>query len=129
MGTLLQDYPEIAKEWHPTKNHNLKPNMFKPRSNHKVWWLCPVCGYEYESTIGHRTTTKKPTACPKCGIEKSKRSKEKPVYMIDADTNEIIQFFNSISEASREMHINDSNISMVCKGFRQKAGGYKWKYA
>ena len=49
--------------------------------------------------------------------------------MINARTNQIIKTFISISDASRKMQINDSNISMVCKGIRPKAGGYKWGYA
>lgn len=59
--------PEIAKEWHPTKNHNLKPNMFKPKSDFKGWWLCPKCGNEYEMTFNHRTLG---MGCPICARKK-----------------------------------------------------------
>ena len=128
VDSLQEKYPEISKEWHPTKNGNLKPNMFKSGSDHKVWWLCPVCGNEYESTIGHRTTCKKPTGCPKCGIEKSTQAKRIAVNMINPDNNQIIKTFISISDASRKMHINSSNITSVCRGQRNKAGGYKWSY-
>lgn len=34
----------------------------------------------------------------------------------------------SISEASRQNGVNASNITMCCKGIRQTAGGFKWKY-
>ena len=123
----LQDkFPEIAKEWHPTKNGDLKPNMFKSGSDHKVWWLCPVCGFEYETTIGHRTTSKNPTGCPKCGILKYAKKKMKAVNMIDINTNQIIKTFCSISEAQKQTNIK--NISMVCNGHRPKAGGYKWSF-
>ena len=33
-------FPEIAKEWHPTKNGKLKPSEFTYGSSRKVWWLC-----------------------------------------------------------------------------------------
>ena len=125
--SLLNKFPEIAKEWHPTKNGDLKPNMFKSGSDHKVWWLCPVCGFEYETAIGHRTTSKNPTGCPKCGILKYAKKKMKAVNMIDVNTNQIIKTFCSISEAQKQTSIK--NISMVCNGYRQKAGGYKWEYA
>ena len=125
----LQDlYPNIAKEWHPTKNNNLKPDMFKPGSDHKVWWLCPFCGYEYEATIGKRTAKKNPTACPKCAIEKVTQLKRKAVLMIDPSSNQVINSFISISDASRKMGVNNSNISSACKGLRALAGGYKWRY-
>lgn len=37
--------------------------------------------------------------------------------------------FDSIKQASENMGINASNIGSCCKGYRQTAGGYKWKYA
>ena len=119
-------YPEIAKEWHPEKNKELTPYMFKPMSDHKVWWKCSKCGYEYEATIGHRTYG---YGCMKCGIEKSTQAKRKAVNMIDSKTNMIIQTFISISDASRKMKISSGNIAMVCQGIRPKAGGYIWRYA
>ena len=33
--------PELAKQWHPTKNGNLKPTQVAAKSNQKVWWLFP----------------------------------------------------------------------------------------
>lgn len=59
-------FPEKAKEWHPTKNGTLKPNMFKPGSNFKAWWICPDCGNEYEQSLAHR---KSGGGCPKCAIK------------------------------------------------------------
>jgi len=123
--SLLDKFPQIAKEWHPTKNGNLTPGMFKSGSDQKVWWKCFICGYEYESTIGHRTYG---TGCPKCAIEKVTQIKRKPVNMIDLNTGKVVSKFISISDASRKMKINSSNISMVCKGQRPKAGGYYWAY-
>ena len=40
--------PEIAKEWHPTKNGELTPQDVKQYSNKKVWWLCPN-NHEYQA--------------------------------------------------------------------------------
>ena len=58
-------HPEIASEWHPTKNGDLKPENFTPGSSRKkVWWLCPK-GHSYNTIIANRTR-KKPTSCPKC---------------------------------------------------------------
>lgn len=125
-NSLLDKFPQIAREWHPTKNGNLMPSMFKPRSDVKIWWKCFSCGYEYESTIGHRTYG---TGCPKCAIEKVALIKRKPVNMIDPNTGKVVSEFISISDALKKMKINSSNISIVCKGQRPKAGGYYWAYA
>jgi len=57
-------FPEISKEWHPTKNGKLKPEDFTFGSGEKVWWLCPK-GHSYDATIGNRTS-KKGSGCPHC---------------------------------------------------------------
>ena len=124
-NSLLDDYPQIASEWHPEKNGNLYSNMFTKGSDHKVWWRCACCGLDYESTIAHRTAG---TACPKCGREKVIASSLKPVAQIHLDSGEVIKIFSSISEASRSLNINGPNITSVCKGDRPNAGGYFWRY-
>ena len=56
-------YPEIAKEWHPSKNGKLTPKMFPPYSGEKVWWLCPK-GHPYPAVISERT--RRNDGCPFC---------------------------------------------------------------
>ena len=125
-------YPEIVKEWHLTKNGNQLPEHFQPGTDHKAWWDCPDCGNVYEAAIGKRTggiSGSCKTGCPKCGVEKSTQAKRKEVNMIDPESGEILRTFISVSDASRKMKINGSNISMVCRGVRPKAGGYVWAYS
>lgn len=125
-GSSLADLrPDLAKEWHPTKNGHFKPSMVSIGANRKAWWLCRICGHEWEATVGHRVNG---TGCPKCGIKKNTQALQKAVEMLDPNTNDVIQEFASISEAGRKMKINHSNIGTVCKGIRPKAGGYKWRY-
>lgn len=38
---LATHYPDIAAQWHPTKNGSLMPNMVTCQSNKRVWWLLP----------------------------------------------------------------------------------------
>ena len=38
---LATTHPELAAEWHPTKNDGLKPDMVMAGSNQKVWWYLP----------------------------------------------------------------------------------------
>lgn len=37
---LKTRYPIIAKEWHPTKNGKLTPDLFGINSNESAWWMC-----------------------------------------------------------------------------------------
>ena len=54
--SLTETHPEVAKQWHPTKNGNLTPNDVTYGSNMKVWWKCDVADdHEWESTILNRT--------------------------------------------------------------------------
>lgn len=38
--SLAKKYPEIAAEWHPIKNADLKPEDVGITSKEKVWWRC-----------------------------------------------------------------------------------------
>jgi len=60
--------PEVAEEWHPTKNLPLTADQVLPRSNRRVWWLGP-CGHEWESIIGNRTKATRP-GCPYCANQR-----------------------------------------------------------
>ena len=67
-------HPELAKEWHPTKNGDLKPTQVGGGggSHKKVWWLCPN-GHEYEASLASRI--KLHTGCKQCSIlKRTKRS-------------------------------------------------------
>lgn len=59
--------PELALEWHPTKNGDTKPSDVMPGSNHKAWWL-GKCGHEWESVIASRN---KGVGCPYCTNKKT----------------------------------------------------------
>ena len=57
-------FPEIAKEWHPTKNDNLNPFDFSKGSDKKVWWKCYKGeDHEWIASIGHRSRGR---GCPIC---------------------------------------------------------------
>lgn len=56
-------HPELAEEWHPTKNGDLSPSHYLPKSHKKVWWQCKSNSHhEWETSVGHRQRT----GCPVC---------------------------------------------------------------
>lgn len=59
------------------------------------------------------------------------KNKAKPVYQIDATTNEIIAKYISISQASKSLGRAScrASIKLVCDGLQNTAYGYKWRYA
>jgi hypothetical protein len=60
-------FPEVAKEWHPTKN-TVKPNEVFAKTGKKVWWLCDktkcIHPHEWEAGIVERTGNGQ--GCPWC---------------------------------------------------------------
>jgi very-short-patch-repair endonuclease len=65
---LALKHPEIAAEWHPTKN-DLHPAEVTPASSQIAWWLCER-GHEWKTDVGTRTL--QGTGCPKCSNQSSK---------------------------------------------------------
>ena len=61
--------PELAKEWHPTRNGDLKPSNVTVNSSKKVWWLLSYddantgkhFDFEWEAAIYSRS---KGNGCP-----------------------------------------------------------------
>ena len=58
--------PDLAREWHPSKNRDLKPCDVTRGSNKKVWWKC-LKGHEWQATVGSRS---KGAGCPYCSSRK-----------------------------------------------------------
>ena len=59
---LIKLFPKICSEWNYNKNELLKPSMFRPKSNVKIWWKC-IKNHEWETSIAKRTNG---TNCPHC---------------------------------------------------------------
>ncbi len=60
---LASQYPDIASQWHLTKNGNLDPTMVTAKSNREVVWLCEICGMEWKTKVYHRVEGQ---GCPYC---------------------------------------------------------------
>lgn len=60
--------PELAKEWHPTKNGKLTPYDVLPSTAQKVWWQCTAnANHEWEAKLNNRSNGK---GCPYCCKQK-----------------------------------------------------------
>ena len=60
---LESTHPELAKEWHPTRNGTLTPQMVSYGSGKIVWWICSK-NHEFKATVNSRTS--KNNGCPYC---------------------------------------------------------------
>lgn len=70
--------PELAKEWHPTKNINLTPFDVFANSNKYAWWRCPSCAHEWKAKISNRNINKR--GCPHCANCRNSSVPEQLLY-------------------------------------------------
>ena len=64
-NSLAVRFPQIAAQWHPTKNGNLRPQQVVASSTKRVWWKCPKGpDHQWQSKIESRTARQ--SACPFC---------------------------------------------------------------
>ena len=59
LGTL---FPNLTREWHPTKNGSLTPDQVLPGSHQKVWWRC-ANGHDWMAQVKSRVSG---CGCPVC---------------------------------------------------------------
>ena len=66
-NSLASTHPEIAKEWHPTKNGDNTPLNVSQGSIKKYWWQCSIDPeHIWEGPIAVRTSKYKKGGCPVC---------------------------------------------------------------
>ena len=69
-NSLATHNPDLAAEWHRTKNGDLLPTRVPPGSGKKVWWRCAKDpSHEWQATISNRA--KKGSGCPICSGRKA----------------------------------------------------------
>ena len=67
-NNIQTTFPELAKEWHPTENGSLTPEMVTKGFHGKIYWICKnYPEHIYSSTISNRLMGR---ACPYCGSRK-----------------------------------------------------------
>lgn len=59
-------WPELAAQWHPTRNGALTPSEVLPGSHRKVWWRCEK-GHEWQAEVKTRVNG---CGCPVCANRK-----------------------------------------------------------
>ena len=122
--SLAALYPEIAKEWHPSKNGKLTPDLFIPGSSERAWWLCPKCGNEWQASIVNRT---KGHGCDICATSRRKITKKDTILSRRGSIDKkwcLLDWDYEENEYGPEYYTNGSGevVSWRCHNC-----GYKWK--
>ena len=74
---LASQYPDIAAEWHPTKNGSLTTQNIHCRSKQSVFWKCDN-GHEWQTSVRNRTIKK--TKCKKCNSANQTSFPEQAIF-------------------------------------------------
>lgn len=69
---LATTRPDLALDWHPTKNGDLKPTDVTKGRRQPVWWKCHACGHEWQDSINHRNGGR---GCSNCKRKNKSRIK------------------------------------------------------
>jgi rubrerythrin len=56
--------PDLAREFHQTRNGKLDSDTLAVFSARKVWWRCSICAHEWQATPANRSRGH--TGCPAC---------------------------------------------------------------
>jgi hypothetical protein len=68
-GMLASAAPEVAVQWHPTRNGDVTPADVASRANQKYWWRCDAgSDHEWEASPNMRVGSG--TGCPFCSGHK-----------------------------------------------------------
>ena len=118
--------PNIAKEWHPTKNGKLTPDLFPPGSTKKVWWKCSKCGNEWYGSIANRNNGH---GCNVCATEKRKVTKKETLLSTRGILDNkrcLLDWDYEANEHGPEYYTNGSGeiVNWKCH-----ICGHKWKTA
>jgi Probable Zinc-ribbon domain len=64
-NTLAARFPDLASEWHPTRNGSMGPEDIVPGSKQIVWWRCGRrVAHTWKASVARRT--RDGTGCPIC---------------------------------------------------------------
>ena len=103
LNDFATKYPEIAKEWHPTKNGNLRPSDVTFGSGKKVWWKCPI-GHEYQAVVRDRGSGH--TNCPICNTSRLTSFGEQAIfYYIKKVFSDTLNRYNELFNTSMEFDV------------------------
>ena len=61
---MATTHPNLASEFHPTKNGQLTTSNLRAGSDRKIWWVCSECEYEWKQ--GPSIRSGQGIGCPAC---------------------------------------------------------------
>ena len=112
--------PDLAAQWHPEKNGDLKPADVTAGSAKRVWWICPECGREWKKEVSNRAAGS--ILCKQC--QRKKGGRGRAVKCVETG-----ETWPSITAAADAAGLkSESSICDAIKFTHRTAGGFHWEY-
>lgn len=110
-NSLFSKRPELAAEWHPTKNGEITPEMIAPYSMKKVWWKCER-GHEWQASVSNRSQGR---GCAQCSAGlKSSFPEQAILFYLSKVFN--VESRNHIAGWEVDLFLPDYNIGIEYDG-------------
>lgn len=120
LPTVAAGRPDLAAEWHPTRNGDLRPYDVTLGARRKVVWKCATCGHEWEARVNSRSSG---TGCPHCS--RFSRDVIRRTAVVCVETGEV---FVSIRSAAERGKLRPGEcISLCLDNPNATAGGCHWR--
>ncbi|PGQ87668.1 zinc-ribbon domain-containing protein [Priestia megaterium] len=110
-NSLATRFPEIAAEWHPTKNGALTPDDVVAGSDKKVWWQCKR-NHEWQAS----PNTRKKSGCPQCSFGTGTSFPEQIVYLTLKDVFPHTKNRYKIEDVEIDIYIPEINVAIEYDG-------------
>lgn len=85
-NSIIENYPELEKEWDIKLNNGAKPEYFSSGSSKRIIWTCTKCRNRWSRTISSRTEFR--NGCPYCRYNIF----SKKYHTIGSKKNKIVMF-------------------------------------
>jgi len=104
--------PDLAAEWHPTKNEDT-PFDIRPASGKKRWWKCSN-GHEWEAQIASRNAGR---GCSECHAQVSRLELRVYCELFGIFGEENVQLKHQIFNCEADIFLLEQNIAVELDGF------------
>ena len=107
--------PELAREWHPTKNMPLTVQTVGARSGQNVWWVCEY-GHEYQCRISDRI---RGVGCSECSKRFRSSLREKAiVYYLEKNRIDVRCSYHTawLGRSEIDIFLPDKSIGIEYDG-------------
>lgn len=79
VNDMSTTHPELASEWHPTRNNDLTPETVVAGTSKRIWWICDS-GHEWKTTGNYRIIDD--SGCPGCQVRGYKQTEPGILYFL-----------------------------------------------